>query len=1399
MDNTFGPQLLGHFDFTLLFTDTIFHIVPSSIIALATLFFVVQTINGSPLIANAVLWFQSPLDSRLAKTASLCTCVSALCIGFIIYTNHVYFIRPPSFLGLFLTITIILDSVVTRAYYRRTGLGTIAQLHISVPVLKGTMLVLEEISKRSLVIAPRLRENLGSESFAGFWSTSLYLWLNRIMFIGMRGRLTTGLLPGISQEIDPVVLYKDFSAIWGTADERSKYALARACFLSAPWPFVYVILPRLFSTGFHFAQPFLLQDIVNAVAAKTQDMNIVKGLISATAFIFIGKAVSQAWYLYIKNRMATTTRAILVTAIYQKSLRLSKDELAKEAAVTLINTDVANVMLIIALSYECWVTLVEIILGLTILTRFVGSASIFALIPTGLSSVFTYFISKKLAFSRREWNGHIQTRVADTSNMLAQMKDIKMTGLAPTLAKRLQRQQVAETKIAMENRRAVAGTFSFSAIGETITPVLVVAGTMFWTRASEPITSARFFTTLAVVTLISRPLADFLTGLPAWTSAFGAVDRIQAYLKQEEDADERKILVSQIATDSGSSSGAQPRNSIALRNRQPSQRPRAAVKLQSVAVSVGPSASVLKDVTISIPFGQTTVLTGPVGCGKSALLSAITGQAKLSAGSVAVCTKKIAYCAQRPWLRNTTIQKNILGFSSYNAALYQRVIFTCALDTDLKELPLGDQTLCGSDGCKLSGGQRSRISIARAFYSGAELVVLDDPLSALDKETSSAIRARLFGKNGFLEENSTTIIMATSMQQDLADADAVFKVLEDGRVVPSTDTKSAVATSSDDTSGDTNPAPDETQTTPASQRSDETAENGYKPPSVEPTPDDDKSSPWQEAKFGDFSLYSYFTCPAGLLNLLQWTFLVVVAAVVERMYLIWGRIWFDKDPKNRLYFITFAFFGAINPLTNWIACYGFFYLINASAMEALHWQLADTTTRATFEFLAAEDAGSVLNRFSTDTSIISQRLPIAILPSAWGFLSVLIDIGIIASGASYAAPIMPVLLLGLFVVQYFYLRTSRQLRSLELDTSKLMVRQLTETSGGIAHVRSFKWEDFFVSEFYEILEKTQKPFYFMNLAQQWLLMVLDMFSAGAGIVMITLAFNYPSSASANSMGLAFVSLISFSQIVSLFIRYFTNMEIAFGAVARIRAFATGTPLELDDCDASDLPPEWPQNGKVEFSGVTVVYKSKAENGEEAEHKGLDNLAITVKPGSTLGIMGRTGSGKTSLLLALLRLVKYSGKITIDGRDIESVPLNILRTRITTITQSGLELIGSIDVLEQVGLMERIDARGGLEADFADMRFSQGQKQLFQLARAMLHQEIMKSPLLVIDEGTSSVDEETEERMRILVHEAFASCTKFIITHRGSILNRSDTVLRLSRGKMVAMTSNWEAQNGERSS
>lgn len=203
-------------------------------------------------------------------------------------------------------------------------------------------------------------------------------------------------------------------------------------------------------------------------------------------------------------------------------------------------------------------------------------------------------------------------------------------------------------------------------------------------------------------------------------------------------------------------------------------------------------------------------------------------------------------------------------------------------------------------------------------------------------------------------------------------------------------------------------------------------------------------------------------------------------------------------------------------------------------------------------------------------------------------MSVLIDIGIIASGASYAAPILPVMIIFVLIVQHFYLKTSKQLRAMELDSSKLLVRQLSETSAGLEHIRAFDSEEHFIVEFQAILDQTQKPYYYLMAAQQWLLTVLDFFTAAAAVSMVSLAVNFPSTASPTSMGLAFVSLVTFSMVISLFIRYFVAMEISYGAVARIRAYVQGTPIEKDH---QNSPPEnWPESGKIVFKQVSAAYK-----------------------------------------------------------------------------------------------------------------------------------------------------------------------------------------------------------------
>lgn len=311
MDNSLGPELPGYFDFTLLFEDIVFHIIPTILVIFATIFFVAKIVQGRRIVrpgwllwikltfaaaligvqvANAVLWSTATLDSRLSRLTSIITCIGALCIAIIAFANHIYFLRPLPFLGLYLTVTLLADIGVTRTYFRRDGLDSIARLHVSIPVLKALLLILEEISKRSLVISEDLRE-LGGEQYAGAWNRSLLVWFNSILFAGYRGRLTGELLPGIYHESNPAVVYQEFLNHWSKADRNSSFALVKACVQTTPWPYVFVVAPRLLFIGFKFAQPFLLQDVVNTVATGKHDSNIASGLTLATALVYIGIAV----------------------------------------------------------------------------------------------------------------------------------------------------------------------------------------------------------------------------------------------------------------------------------------------------------------------------------------------------------------------------------------------------------------------------------------------------------------------------------------------------------------------------------------------------------------------------------------------------------------------------------------------------------------------------------------------------------------------------------------------------------------------------------------------------------------------------------------------------------------------------------------------------------------------------------------------------------------------------------------------------------------------------------------------------------------------------------------------------------------------------------------------------
>lgn len=318
MDSTFGPRLLGHFDFTLLFEHTIFEIVPSLILIFTLPFYVHKIITCRRLVrpgwllwakttvavgmagvqlASVVFWFKSPLDSRLAQAAAILYFLGSIGVIIITHASHAYFLQPVIFLAAYLTVTLLLDLATIYTYYHRTGLDTIARLTCSLPVLKFILLGLEEISKRSLIIAES-RDQLGREVMAGFWNRATLFWVNPLLLFGFRHIIHISDLPNIGEEFDSRILFQKLKISWDKQKKTSKHALLKALVLSMPWPYLFVLLPRLLLVGFIFGQPFLLQDIVSFSSSEVTQPDYISrqqeatGIILATGLVFGGRGVS---------------------------------------------------------------------------------------------------------------------------------------------------------------------------------------------------------------------------------------------------------------------------------------------------------------------------------------------------------------------------------------------------------------------------------------------------------------------------------------------------------------------------------------------------------------------------------------------------------------------------------------------------------------------------------------------------------------------------------------------------------------------------------------------------------------------------------------------------------------------------------------------------------------------------------------------------------------------------------------------------------------------------------------------------------------------------------------------------------------------------------------------------
>ncbi|KAL2132691.1 hypothetical protein VTI74DRAFT_3471 [Chaetomium olivicolor] len=1421
LDDSFGPhagECRGGFDFTLLFEETILTLVPVGVLLVvlpprvwylwrrtrkvaagkrsSAIKRSAWTALGALQLAVLILWI-TPSAARTSTTlaAAALTFVSTLGLSLLSYVEHTRVVRPSSLINTYLLATLLFDIAHARTLWLRAAdqlNQCIAYVSTAVVVVKAVVLVLEAMDKRRS-LRPEYRA-YPPEATSSIYNRSFFWWLNPLFKQGFSRELDVDDLFVLDKHLQASYGYKRFQTAWDSITKKSAHSLLGASYGVLKWPVLQTIPPRACFTALSFCQPFLINRAITLSQEPVNNETTQRayGLVGAYFFVYVGIAVSMGQYQHRTYRTIAMLRAGLISIIYRKTSTVSLKSIDPATSMTLMSADLERIVQGFQTMHEIWGNTIEVGVAIYLLEQQLGVACVVPVAVSILSLLGSIFAMNFIMSRQAMWLEAIEKRISATSAMLASMKGVKMCGLKDTLLSSLQQLRVDELRISKKFRKLIIWNMVFAYVTQVFAPVLTF--TVFSVRAGDSgdstLDTARIFTSLSLFALLSEPLASLVMALAAYLGAVGSFVRIQQFLESEERP------------------GMPNAEELAEKPKIDESAPDAIVVQGGNFGWDEKKEPLLKDINLSVPWRKLTMVVGPVGCGKSTLLQSLLGEIPALAGSVRLGTTSIAYCSQDPWHMNGTIRQAIVGCNAYDEKWYARVVHACALRRDFRELPMGDSTKIGSGGIALSGGQSQRIALARAVYARRKIVILDDVLGGLDNATENHVFHSLLGEKGLLRQMNASVLIVSSSVKRLPFSDHIVCLGPDGEI----DSQGTFAelndagcyvtsfslpradwsyTSEDD---------DEiiqvrldkeqeglavTQPKEADSRASLTSsETAY------PGDGEDETS----RRTGDVQIYLYYIRSVG-----WWATLIFVFAIVGFVFCIsfptvwvqWWAAYNEDDPNGNLgYWLgIYAMLGGVGIVCLFISCWQMIITMVPRSGERFHFALLNTVLSAPMSFFVNTDSGVTLNRFSQDLQLIDMELPTAALNTFATFVLCLAQMALIGYGSVYAAISFPIVLLSLYLIQKVYLRTSRQLRLMDLETKAPLYSLFEESLSGIATIRAFQWQDKLNEKNHELLDRSQRPFYLLFAVQRWLTLVLDLVVGAVAVLLMVLVAELRGTVAAGGVGLALLNVIQFSQNIKLLVTFWTTLETHIGSVARIRSFTETTmPEDLPE-EKQESPPGWPSEGAIEFDNLSAAYS----RGDLV----LKQISLSIKAGEKIGVCGRTGCGKTSLIMTLFRLVDMqSGSIRVDGVDIATLPRQEVRSKIVAVPQHPFLLKGSVRLnadpmgqasdedivaaLKCVQVMEAVGKNGGLDADVDDMNLSVGQKQLFCLARAMLR----PSTILILDEATSSIDAKTEETMQRLIRRKFANHTIIAVAHRIETIMDFDKVAVLDAGRLV---------------
>uniref|UniRef100_A0A8C4HVQ8 ATP-binding cassette, sub-family C (CFTR/MRP), member 3 n=1 Tax=Dicentrarchus labrax TaxID=13489 RepID=A0A8C4HVQ8_DICLA len=1291
------------------------------------------------------------------------------------------------------------------------------------------------------------------ETTAGFLSTMTFWWFTSMAIKGYKIPLEAKDLWTLNQRDSSKVAVPKLLKEWEKeqAKAKSHYGCTASIRESSPeevevllsnkkaaprQPSFLRALIRAFGPYFLIGSAFkVLQDVVTFVNPQLLRMLILftkqKGVPDwwgySLAFLMFFTAFLQTLILHHHFQYCFVTgmnvRTAVIGAIYRKALVITnaaKRSSTVGEVVNLMSVDAQRFMDLTTFLNMLWSAPLQIILALYFLWQNLGPSVMAGVAVMIMLIPFNAVIAMKTRAYQVEQMQYKDSRIKLMNEILNGIKVLKLYAWENSFKEKVL--AIRQKELNVLRKTAYLG--ALSTMAWTSAPFLVALTTfaVYVTVDENNILDAeKAFVSLSLFNILRFPLNMLPQVISSIVQASVSLKRIQNFLSHDE-LDPNSVDRKNIATVvNGKFSWAKE------------------------------DPPVLHNINVMVPQGSLLAVVGHVGCGKSSLISALLGEMEKLEGEVSI-RGSVAYVPQQAWIQNATLRDNILFGKPYNEQKYRCVLEACALTPDLEVLPGGDMTEIGEKGINLSGGQRQRVSLARALYSDTDVYLLDDPLSAVDAHVAKHIFDNLIGPEGalkgktrilvthgisFLPQVDNIMVMVDGRvsemgsYQELLNQNGAFAeflrnyALEDiieedeatGRLIEDEELFPDDALSNHIDMVDNEPGINEAKRNFIRQISIISAD-GENPrarsvrrhgcsqrkhseqPEKKKPQETEKLIQAETAETGRVKakVYLEYAMAVGPLLSVFICFLYGCQSAASIGANIWLSEWTNDASKNQTQEnvpMRVGVYAALGIAQGILVMMSSFTLAmgNIGAAKKLHYNLLTNKLHTPQSFFDTTPIGRIINRFSKDIYVIDEALPATVLMLlGTAFMSLSTMIVIVSSTPIFLVVIVPLALIYIFV-QRFYVATSRQLKRLESVSRSPIYSHFSETVTGCSVIRAYGRHSAFVLMSDMRVDDNQKSYYPGIVSNRWLGVRIEFI--GNCIVLFAALFAVTGKENLNPglVGLSVSYALQVTMSLNWMVRMTSDLENNIVAVERVKEYSetkTEAPWEVED---KKPPPEWPMEGNVAFQDYSVRYR-------EGLDLVLKKLTLNVKGGEKIGIVGRTGAGKSSMTLCLFRLLEAAaGDITIDEVKISEIGLHDLRSKLTIIPQEPVLFSGTLRMnldpfesytdeevwkaLQHSHLHKFVSnqpAKLELECSEGGENLSVGQRQLVCLARALLR----KTRILILDEATAAIDLETDDLIQSTIRTQFEDCTVFTIAHRLNTIMDYTRVLVLDKGQIA---------------